>query len=619
MLMKRPRMGLLACSLGISAACGDTVQPDDLPRLEGIADLHLHMFAEEAFGGGWFHGSWDGPGELALAPCDGGTPGDHGRLRDELAPLLGTCEGMPLEELVNLVPLVAAIVNGGGGLVSEFVSAVPGSSGDTGLHPARVGGWPDFEAWPRWDAIAHQQVWKDHLYEAYQGGLRLEVISAVSLDWLCRALPEENLKRPQCDEMDDVRVQLVQANAFAAEHDWVEIAMSAADARRIISEDKLALVLSVEASHIMGEGDWRPQLDELYELGVRTLQPVHQIDSRFGGAAPHNSIFHVAQYAENCHIDYDCGLTTASVTLGFDVDEDCKNTLGLTDEGRELVQQMMDRGMLIDAAHLSEKSVRDLHEISIANAYYPIYVSHGHFREIMTKDRQHEEKTSPAWVVEVLRETGGMIGLRTAHEEVNSYDPSPVENTCHGSSRSFAQAYDFGRMGLGVSIGLGSDLNGFIQQTRPRFGSDACSASFSVEAQCQARDERRGEVSPLGSRFDDIGLGHMGLLSHLLDDLDELGTDTEPLRTSADDFVRMWERASGPRSGPVAAAAPPSTRGVTILPVHTHRRSDYPIECGAPYCPGALLEDEPCRFDAECESGTCANAGECGDPMGTCQ
>jgi microsomal dipeptidase-like Zn-dependent dipeptidase len=608
---------LLALCLAAVVGCSET-KDEDRPPLVGVADLHLHMFAEEAFGGGWFHGSWDGPGEVALGPCDGGEPGDHGRLKDELAPLLGTCEGMPLEDLIDLVPLVAAIVNGGGGLVSEFIAVVPGSDGDTGRHPERTHGWPDFESWPRWDAIAHQQVWKEHLREAWEGGVRIEVISAVSLDWLCRALPEENLQRPQCDEMDDVRVQLQQANAFAREHDWVEVATSAQEARRIVSEDKLALVLSVEASHIMGEGDWRPQLEELYELGVRTLQPVHQLDNRFGGAALHNPIFHVAQYAENCHIDYDCGLTTQTVTLGFDVDEDCKNVLGLTEDGRALVQEMMDRGMLVDAAHLSEQSVRDLHEISVANDYYPIYISHGHFREIMTPDRQHEEKTTPAWITEILRETGGMMGLRTAHEEMNTYEHSPVDNTCHGSTRSFAQAYDFGRMGLGVSIGLGSDLNGFIQQTRPRFGPDACSASFGLEAQCQARDERL-HGSPLGTRFDDIGLGHMGLLPDLLDDLERLGSDTEPLRTSADDFVRMWERASERRSGPVAAKEPPSTAGVRVLPTHVQRRAEYPSECGIAYCPAGLLSGESCRFDAECESGACEGAGECGMPSGTCR
>ena len=605
--------------MGGAIGCGDETSMGSPEPLHGVADLHLHMFAEEAFGGGWFHGSHAGPVEQALGPCDGGEPGDHGRLRDDLAPLLGTCPGMSLDELASSVPLVSAIVYGGGSLVSEFVSSVPGSDGDTGRHLHRTGGWPEFDSWPRWDAIAHQQVWEEQLHEAYLAGVRVEVISAVSLDWLCRALPEENLVRPQCNEMDDVRTQLQQANDFAEAHAWVEVARSAEDARRIVSEDKLAFILSVEASHLMQDGDWREQLDELYALGVRTLQPVHQLDNRFGGAAPHNAIFHVAQYAENCHIDYDCGLTTSSVTLGFDVDADCKNVLGLTDEGKDLVQAMIDREMLIDAAHLSERSVRDLYEISRDNDYYPIYISHGHFREIMTPDRQHEEKTTPAWVVEILRETGGMIGLRTAHEEVNGYDASPVDNVCHGSSRSFAQAYDLGRIGLQVSMGLGSDLNGFIQQTRPRFGPDACSASFSVEAQCQARDERERGPAKLGTAFDEVGLGHIGLLGDLLDDLDRLGTDTEPLRSSADDFVRMWERASGPRRGPIALEQPASAAGVEVLPLHGHRRTAYPSECGIHYCPDASLPGVSCRFDAECVSGVCEGAGDCGNPMGSCR
>jgi len=598
---------------------GEPTTGEPLPPLQGVADLHLHMFAEEAFGGGWFHGSHRGPGEVALAPCDGGSPGDHARLRDDLAPLLGSCEGITLEELGKQVPLVAVIAaEGGGSVVSEFVSQIPGSAGDTGKHGDRKQGWPELTGWPRWDVIAHQQVWEEQLHEAYLGGLRVEVMSAVSLDWLCRALPPENLERPQCDEMADVKLQLEQAHAFVAQHDWAEIALSAADARRIVEEDRLALILSVETSHIMGTGDWRAQLDELYELGVRTLQPVHQLDNRFGGAAPHNTIFQIAQYAENCHIDDDCGLTTNTLTLGFDVDADCKNVLGLTAEGEALITEMMDRNMLIDVAHLSERGVREVRDLAVARDYYPIYISHGHFREIMTKERQREEKTTPAWVIQILRETGGMFGLRTSHEEVSSYDHSPVTNTCHGSSRSFAQAYDFGRLGLKVAMGLGSDLNGFIQQTRPRFGPDACSASFPVEAQCQARDEREAGPPPLASGFDEQGLGHMGLLIPLLDDLDQLGSDTAPLRNSADDFVRMWERAAGPRSGPAAAADDIDVSGVTQLPAHALRDDVFPSECNLPYCPAALAPGAACRFDAECVSGSCVGAGDCGKPQGSC-
>ncbi len=593
---------------------------EELPPLVGYADLHLHMFAEEAFGGGWLHGQAVGPAELALALCDGGDPGDHARLRDDLSVLFNNCDSQLLSDTAAEVPLLQALLTLGGLGISELLGDIPGSDGDTGLHGDRTNGWPELDGWPGWDVIAHQQSWEGWLFDAYESGLRIEIVSAVSFDWLCRAIPPDNLVRPECDEMADVIVQLERINEFAAANsDWVEIALTAADARRIVEADKLALILSIEASHIFGEADWRPQLDEVHALGVRTLQMVHQLDNRFGGAAPHNPIFHVAAFEETCHVDTDCGITTSDLTIGFDVDENCRNVLGLTDEGRELLLEMIERNMLIDLAHMSEALVEDIYAVAVEHDYYPLYLSHAHLREIMLPRKAKEEKTTPSWVVAHVRETGGMIGLRTAPEEVNTYEPSSVDNTCHGSTRSFAQAYDYGHMGLHVAIGLGSDFNGFIQQTRPRFGPTACSASFEEEALCQARDERNEGLAPLGTMYDDRGLGHVGLLGDLIDDLEQHGVDTQPLRNSADDFVRMWERASGPRSGPAEDPSDIDTSGITVLPSHFERRAELPTECDEPYCPGALLAGEPCRFDAECEAGTCAGAGMCGSPKGVCE
>ncbi|MCB9569948.1 MAG: membrane dipeptidase [Myxococcales bacterium] len=599
---------------------GGSESDGDPPPLAGFADLHLHMFAEDAFGGGWLHGEAVGDPAIALALCDGGEPGDHGRIRDGFADLIATCDQAVVDEASSQAPLLAVLLALGGAELSELLGDIPGSAGDTGKHDDRTRGWPELDGWPRWDVIAHQQSWEGWLRDAYDDGLRVEIVSAVSLDWLCKALPPENLARPQCDEMADVRVQLEKANAFAAANaEWVEIALSAADARRIVGEDKLALILSIEASHIFGDGDWQAQLDEVWDLGVRTLQMVHQLDNRFGGAAPHNTIFHVAQFSESCHIDTDCGITDTGVTLGFDVDANCRNVRGLTDEGRALLEAMIERGMLIDLAHMSEALVRDVHAVAVEHDYYPLYFSHAHFREIMLPAKQKEEKTTPASIVAMVRETGGMIGLRTAHEEVNTYEPSPVENTCHGSSRSFAQAHDLGRLGLKVKLGLGSDFNGFIQQTRPRLGADACSASFAEEATCQAKGERDEGLAPVGSAFDDHGLGHVGLLGDLLDDLDQHGSDTTQIRSSADDFVRMWERASGERSGPADDPADLDVSGITVLPSHGVRRAEYPTECDKPYCPGGLVSGDACRFDAECESGACAGAGDCGMPRGVCE
>ncbi len=599
-----------------SETSGETGEPE--PRIEGVADLHLHMFAENAFGGGWLHGEAVGEASVALAECDGGEPGDHAWIKEDVVPLLGTCPDITVEELALQVPLVGSLVLGGGGVVTEFIATMPGTTGDTGEHADRSTGFPDFSGWPRWDTIAHQQSWEGDLKQAYDDGLRVEVISAVSFDWLCTALRPENLERPQCNEMDDVRVQLQQAQDFADANDWVEIALDASEVRRIVEEDKLAIILSVEASHIMGGGDWRPQFEELYEMGVRTLQPIHQLDNRFGGAAPHNTIFQIAMYAENCHIDTDCALTSPDVTLGFDVDANCRNVLGLTDEGKALIQEMIDRGMLIDIAHMSERSVDDVFALTEAADYYPVYLSHAHFREIMTPEKAAEEKTTPASVVASIRRSGGMVGLRTAHEETSGYEGSEVSNTCHGSTRSFAQAYDFGRMGLKVAMGLGSDFNGFIQQTRPRFGDQACSASFEQERVCQTKDERNDGAPRLGTDFDERGFGDIGALGDFLDDLDALGSDTTMLRTSVTDFIHMWERAETERSGPADPADDIDASGVVVEDPHWKRLNTYPRECEVAYCAGGLVDGESCRFDAECESGSCVGAGECGSPRGNC-
>src|SRR5690606_26515789 len=129
---------------GETAETSDTGEP--LPTLEGYADLHLHMFAEDAFGGGWLHGEATGAAEVALALCDGGEPGDHARLRDELAGLFVNCDPSLLQEAAAEVPVLQAILTLGGLGISELLASIPGSAGDTGMHLDRVDGWPELEA-----------------------------------------------------------------------------------------------------------------------------------------------------------------------------------------------------------------------------------------------------------------------------------------------------------------------------------------------------------------------------------------------------------------------------------------------------------------------------------------
>ncbi len=577
----------------------------------GFAELHHHMFAEEAFGGGWFHGSHTG----TLASCDGGWPeSDHARVRMDLSNMLNLC---PNSGNVNLggVPLLSQFFGIGGAVASEYIGKIEGTEGDTGLHLGRMN---VNTQWPRWDTIAHQQSLESWLVQAKQGGMSLVTVSLVSNGFLCSALPYANLNRP-CDEMADVDVQIQMARDFDARTSWAEIALSPAHARQIIAEGKLAMVLSIETSKLFGTKDWRSELNRVYALGVRSIQPVHQLDNRFGGAALHNVIFQAAQFLENCHIDYDCGATGNGFTLGFDVDANCRNTKGLTADGKALVQELMAKGMLIDVAHMSERSVNDTFALVQANTYYPIYISHGHFREVMSPELAATEKTTPASVIRYLRQTGGIFGLRTAHDETRTYTRTPVANNCQGSTRSLAQAYEFGRQGLKVPMAFGADFNGFIQQTRPRFGSNgACSAGFKAEADAQAAQQRTSGPARLGTGLDENGLAHVGLLPDVVRDLKALGVNTTGLEGSSETFIKMWERAQSTRTGMASAATDIDTSGVAAYVPKATREAAYPQMCGKAYAPSSRANNESCRFNAECVSAKCTAAQDCTGSTGSC-
>ncbi len=120
---------------------GDYWQSDPGVPLWGLADLHAHLMAHLAFGGRAFWGQ----------PYDP----DH-----------------PLEE----------------GMPHALASCEPIHGGLLDLNPefghAAGGGWPDFDIWPRFGTLVHQQAYIDWIYRAYQGGLRLICTLAVNNELL---------------------------------------------------------------------------------------------------------------------------------------------------------------------------------------------------------------------------------------------------------------------------------------------------------------------------------------------------------------------------------------------------------------------------------------------------
>jgi hypothetical protein len=115
-------------------------------------------------------------------------------------------------------------------------------------------GWPTFAEWPRHDLLTYEQVHYRWLERAYRGGLRMFTALLVDNAVLCEVYP---FKENSCNEMDGVRLQAERMHELVdfidAQHGgpgqgWMEIVTDPFEARRVMNDGKLAVVLGMEVS-----------------------------------------------------------------------------------------------------------------------------------------------------------------------------------------------------------------------------------------------------------------------------------------------------------------------------------------------------------------------------------
>lgn len=504
-------LALLALLSGLPAAA----------QVDGFVDLHSHLVAELSFGGGWYWGTLEGPMDWAVRRCDGNFPGKS--------------------HAATIFPIV-----------SEFIGD------DTGWHLGIRRGYdrrqcdrflgitipgtcprPHFEHWPMWNAIAHQQMWHGWLQEAKQGGMRIMVVSLAESNFLCINTAVET-RRFDCDEMASIQRQATYARDFATRNSsWVGIATTPAQARALIAQGKLALVLAVEVTKLFPSGDYIAQLDQLRAMGIRSVQVVHHANNRFGGAAQIPELKKAANITEFLWGSNITGVNDIVCRDGGGGSGTCNgdnylNEVGLTPEGQTLVGAMMDRGMLVDVAHLSRKAFAETYNIAVQKGNYPLLYSHAHMWDTVDSSEKNEKFIRDS-EISMITSTGGMVGLRTGPEATHPYaGAAPVANRCQGSARSFAQSLMYA-VDRGLNVGFGADFNGFTKQLSPRFSLFGCYQDF---------------VDILGTGGpNDLhkkGLAHVGLLPVLMNDLQRVGVASQyldHLNDSAENFLVMWERS----------------------------------------------------------------------------
>jgi microsomal dipeptidase-like Zn-dependent dipeptidase len=168
---------------------------------------------------------------------------------------------------------------------------------------------------------------------------------------------------------------------------------------------KVGALLSLEGSHAL-EGSL-DAVDELYAAGFRILGPAHFFDNEVSGSAH--------------------GV----------------NKEGLTELGRAVVKRMEERGMTIDLAHSSRKTIEDV----LAIATRPVIVSHTGVKGTCDNNRN----LSDAQLRAVAR-NGGVVGI-------GYWDTA----TCGKNVKAIAQAIRHAVSVAGIEhVGLGSDYDGTI-------------------------------------------------------------------------------------------------------------------------------------------------------------
>jgi len=515
-------------------------------QLTGWVDLHTHPMVNLAFGGKLVYGGVD-VGSLLPADqhCNHNVRATS--WQQALSDDRSTARGYDMFE------------NGCGDNIREQVLWGLQDANHVPKTPTNARGADDFKDWPKWDDITHQKMWVDWIRRAYQGGERVLVALAVNNKTLgdATAGPGDYAT----DDKSSADLQIRETKAFVGRHnDFMEVAYTPADLQRIVSQNKLAVVLGIEVDNIgdfnsgpaPSEGTVTAEISRLRGEGVRYIFPIHVLDNVFGGTAVYEEGFNLSDYREEGHFwDLTCSSPGEQITYiytpaGFDLaialvkatklnidiarnpptPPNCAsgtghvNTRGLTPLGEFAINEMMKQGMIVDIDHMSRLSAD--RALSLAEAVpggYPLVSGHTGIRGL---GGAHAENSRTSQQLKRIAALHGMFGLGTAHQ--NAYTWLSEYNTA------------VGLMPTPGAVAFGTDLNGLVIAPAARPGSHVVyDGSFPKSA--------------LGSKQWDYnveGVAHYGLLADFVRDMRTAPRGASLvdnyLNHGAEYFYQMWQR-----------------------------------------------------------------------------
>jgi membrane dipeptidase len=192
--------------------------------------------------------------------------------------------------------------------------------------------------------------------------------------------------------------------------DSVDLATDPAQARAVAAKGRLAVLISMEGAHGLGDdADWRQTFLDFERRGLRLLGLTWSFSNRFGGSSGDQGG-------------------------------------GLTAEGRTLVKLARDRGVVLDVSHASRVTTMEV----CKDSPVPVIASHSNAWALAEHPRNLTDRE-----IRCIAATGGVIGLNFHAPFVGSgADVEMVAN----------HADHLAKVGGHAVVALGTDFDGYIRK-----------------------------------------------------------------------------------------------------------------------------------------------------------
>jgi membrane dipeptidase len=145
-----------------------------------------------------------------------------------------------------------------------------------------------------------------------------------------------------------------------------ELALSAADVRRIVGEGKLAALMGLEGGYAIDER--LEMVERYYRMGVRYMSPAWSVSTSWAGSSG----------------------------------DEVGRTRGLNDFGKDVVREMNRLGMMVDVSHVSDPTFWDI----INTSTKPVIATHSGCRAIANVARNLTDE-----MIRALAKTGGVCSV----------------------------------------------------------------------------------------------------------------------------------------------------------------------------------------------------------------